>query len=332
MCDQLAQLLLGGVGLAVLAVVFLRVLGRGLARVERDGDFGLVFVVEIDKRRGTVALLQRIEVGIDEVAVNFPLFPVGAVGQLLLLQAELARDAVGGVGEDLEQVGAAVAHPLDAVPLGIEVVQQVAVGVICTGEHHAAVLVDIHEGEVDRLLAGIDDAGGGAGVVFGHVDDPRRKEAQAVEVVGSHLGDNAVVAVKDVVGDLAADDGGDALDGGEECLGQRGVLAGAQPLLDLLGGEFDEVELILRWRQSVVHAGEDGAHRGHGVVDAFDRVDDPAVLVDEDDVGVTAHDLDGQRQLNQVDHLVAGFKDQVQDAVQPDLPQRNELGAAQVLA
>jgi len=192
--------------------------------------------------------------------------------------------------------------------------------------------VDIHEGEVDRLLAGIDDAGRGAGVVFGHVDDPRRKEAQAVEVVGSHLGDNAVVAVKDVVGDLAADDGGDALDGGEQCLGQRGVLAGAQPLLDLLGGGFDEVELILRRRQSVVHAGEDGAHRGHGVVDAFDRVDDPAVLVDEDDVGVTAHDLDGQRQLNQVAHLVAGFKDQVQDAVQPDLSQRNELGAAQVLA
>ena len=34
---------------------------------------------------------------------------------------------------------------------------------------------------------------------------------------------------------------------------------------------------------------------------------------------MSAHDFDRDGQFNQVTHLVAGFKNQVQDAVQPNL-------------
>ena len=230
-------------------------MGRRFARVQRDGDFGLLLVIEVDHRRCAVALLDGVEVGADEVAVHLPAFTVGAVLQLLVLQRKLAGDAVGGVRQNFEQVGAAVAHPLDAVPLGVEVVEQLAVSRIGSGEHHAAVLVDVHEGKIHRLFAGVDDAGGGAGVIFCQLNHPRQKEAQAVEVVGGHLGDDPVVAGKDVVCNLAADDGGHALHRSQQRFGKRGVLALAQPLFDLLRGAVDQIQLVLRRRQGVADTG-----------------------------------------------------------------------------
>ena len=192
--------------------------------------------------------------------------------------------------------------------------------------------MDVQKGKVYRLFAGVDDAGGGAGVVPCHENDPGQEEAQAVKVVRGHFGDDTVVPDKDIVCHLAADDRGDALHRRQQRLGQRGVLALDEALFNLLRGAGNQVELVLSRRQGIVDARQDGTNRRHGVVDALDRVDDPAVLIDEDDVGVAAHDFDGDGQLDEVAHFVAGFKDEVQDAVKADLTNLQELCTAQMLA
>ena len=46
--DQFPQFLLSSVRFAVFPVVFLCVLSRGLARIKRNGDFSLVFIIKIN--------------------------------------------------------------------------------------------------------------------------------------------------------------------------------------------------------------------------------------------------------------------------------------------
>ena len=74
-------------------------------------------------------------------------------------------------------------------------------------------------------------------------------------MVGGHLGDDPVVAGKDVVCNLAADDGGHALHRSQQRFGKRGVLTLAQPLFDLLRGAVDQIQLVLRRRQGVADTG-----------------------------------------------------------------------------
>ena len=86
-----------------------------------------------------------------------------------------------------------MAHALDVVTLGIEVIKQLAVGIISSGEHRTAILMDIHKGKIHWFFAGINHTGWCSSIVLRIIDDFGQEEAQPVKMIFCHFGNDAVI-------------------------------------------------------------------------------------------------------------------------------------------
>lgn len=81
--DLVGKDLLGGLGLAVFLIIFLRILRCRKRRIQRDGERGTVRIIIIDqfRRRGTPG--NGVQVGIDQIRVNAFLLPLGGTAPVL---------------------------------------------------------------------------------------------------------------------------------------------------------------------------------------------------------------------------------------------------------
>ena len=122
--DLFGQYLLGGLRLAVLLVVFLRVRRSGQRRIQRHRDGGASRIVVIDQFRLTRALGNRVQIGVDEIAVQAALLAFGGLAQLLPLVLQLAGNAVARVGQQLQHIVGALFHALGFVLVGVKRIQQ----------------------------------------------------------------------------------------------------------------------------------------------------------------------------------------------------------------
>ena len=85
-----------------------------------------------------------------------------------------------------------MAHALDVVTLGVEVIKQLAVGIISSGEHRTAVLMDIHKGK-SIGFCGNQSHCWCSSIVFRIINDFGQEEAQPVKMIFCHFGNDAVI-------------------------------------------------------------------------------------------------------------------------------------------
>ena len=89
----------------------------------------------------------------------------------------------------------------------------------------------------------------------------------------------------------------------------------------------ERVALDRARRRGVFRRGQDGTHAAFFGIDTLDRVDDRAVLVDQNDVGMLPHHLDGDRPDRLVAQFVVRTEIKIQHAVEPELAHAKELSA-----
>ena len=122
--DQNIQMLLGGLGFAVLLIERCGVLLRRLQHIERDLDGRKQRIVEILRPEHAVALFHAIEIGCDEIRAAAQCLAILASAKLLTLKGKLFRGAVAQRFHALLQRLRAAAHGLRFVAPQIIFIQK----------------------------------------------------------------------------------------------------------------------------------------------------------------------------------------------------------------
>ena len=217
--DLLGQLLLRRVGLAVVFIVFLRVLGGAQRRVRRDPQ-DAVFVVVVFEVVVEDALLELVEVRVDELHVHSQLFPVHRLREFGALHFHFPGDPFRRGVQEAAQVGGLVGDPLHRVPLRVVLVEEFRGGLVVVGRHTGAVLFEVPEGELEGPVVVVPDhterVGGKGDFLF----ELQKRIFQVDKVVFGHLGEMLVIAQRPE-GNFSGQRRGHALDGGQDRGGQR---------------------------------------------------------------------------------------------------------------
>ena len=330
--QQLLQHGVGGLLLFVVLEILLRVFVGAKARVQPDGD-RLAGVV-IFHRGLAVALFQRPEVGLQQLAVQAQGVGLFALGQFFAAGGLLAHSAVVQVVHGLIQFAAFLAQALGAVFGGVVVLQQFAVGQVARQPGGGAVLLRGKEAELGRLERAVrlgQAHGGGVAArgvlrLKGFERGGQRPALVFVQIAGGAGG----IAAKGAPHGLAQYDRPHAADRLAQRFGDRQV-AFAGGLRERGGADGEEIRLVRLGRQRIGKAGQQLADLAVLKIDALERVDDAAVL-DEHQVGVAAHEFRRQRVGDKVAHLVGAAEIKKDDAVAGFHAQADQTAAGQVLA
>ena len=331
----LSEHYLSCLGLVVLLVVLGGVLLGGEKGVQGDVDLSALRVVEVHRAQPGHAPLHLIEVRGQDVPQLAQALPVMGGSQLLFLVGDLAGCAVPCGGHRADQILSPLLDPLQVLPFLIKAVQQGGEGGEGGALHPALILLHREEGEVGGGPVPGEEAGG-EGARADSVQQALQPVQKPFTALGTQDIEPYIHGSSGLEGQFPADQGGQAAEGVQQplvglCLlrrgGQQGLEGGA-----VLG---HGVQLGLGRREAVEHPGEEGplgASRPQAGLHPADAVQDPPLLVQQDQVGAASDGLQHQPALHPVAQLVQRLQGQGDHALQRGLGHRQDACAGQVLA
>ena len=273
--------------------------------------------------------LHPVEVGGDEVPLDAELVPVLGGRVLLFLEGQLPPEAVPCRRGRPEEVRSPLAGPLLLFPGLIEGVQQGGKAGIGHTLRRPAVLAHGHAGKVQGLAVP-EEADGGKALLPDPVLEVLQSPPQRAGA--PHLEDPGVHIPHGLEGELPGHEGGEAevlvqQERVQGLLRRRGSKAGGKARLRLLqegkppcGGGG----LVEKARQHLPRG-------GHVRVHPAEAVDDPALPVQQDQVGPAAHGLQHQRPPPRPAQLVGGVELNFHQPFQGRLGQARHPGPGEVL-
>ena len=322
---------MGGLLLFIIAEILLRVLVAAQTRVQAYGHI-LAGVVVLHGHL-PVTLVDGPEVCLQKLAVQAQRVGLGGLAQFLLPRGLLANGAVIHIVDGLVQLAAFLAQALGAVLRGVVVLEHLAVGRIPGQNRRAAVLLRHKEAELHGLRCAVrlgqTHRGGRAAVgvlVLQFVDG----RGQPGLLLGGQVAGQRGRFPQCAADSLPHDNGADA----RHRLAER--LCNGQVLLarsghDGGGARLQKVRPRGLGRQRVGQTRQQLADLAVVKVHPLEGINDAPAL-HEHQIGVAAHQLDGQRIRDQVAHLVRAAEVKIDDAVPRLAAQLNEPPAGQVLA
>ena len=146
-------MLLGRLGLTVGLIERGGVFLRALARIELDRHVRTALGVVVLHRHGARALLDAVEVRLDEIGLLPQRLAVGTAQQIRLLDGKLFGRAVAHGAHLMRQLLRAAAHGLRLVAAEIKLIQQLGKRAAAAARERALILQDRHGGKVLRPVA-----------------------------------------------------------------------------------------------------------------------------------------------------------------------------------
>ena len=282
--DQAGQVLLSRLGLAVGLIEHGGVLLRALAWVELDRHVRAALGIVVLHRHGAVALMDAVEIGLDEVGLLPQGLAVGAAQQVRALDGQLLGRAVAQGAHLMRQLLRAAAHSLCLVTAEIKLIQQLGKRAAAAALQRALILQDRHGGKVLRPVAV--EQHGGREIV--RLDREHKRvqlvlQACALRIV-QPLQPGAGIAER-AEAHLPAQQGRHAGKQAQQPLIKRRRCdrAGKQ-LCALLRRRIEQDRLVLAQRQAVKQARLHLTRLAHGGIHTAHAVDDMPVGTDEDNV------------------------------------------------
>ena len=304
----------------------LSVLRRGEGHVHRHADRRVILAVEVLDLGKGLALFQPVEVCLNQFAVFAVFLHAGGVAERLVLDGDFLFAAFDVVFDGVGKGTRLLVHAFAAVALVIEGVQR------CAG----AVKVFVRHAEQAHLLKGIDVRGRAVVAQHDGAGAQRRHRGEVIvqrvcSLLNIEFGDKHLAIPADADGCFLRGLRGKAGEYAADCLVQ--LAAGfSKALGNLVGGCRVRIELSLAGRILVGQAGQHLADAGDVFVDMAARIDDAAVAVFENDVGVAAHDLNDERADDLVAELAQRLNVNLQNTVARDTAHVHDVAAAQMFA
>ena len=197
-----------------------------------------------------------------------------------------------------------------------------------------AALLTVHGERVGRKFCGysilISNAGS-KGILFDNRKNTCKALPQCLQLIGRKRGHRAVTVHTGAMADFLGSGRGQACQISVKCF-VSGLRLGSQHLHEILAGNGQWVFFALGFRQEIIPSRQNLPDRADSGTDMFDRINNQALVITENQVAVFSHQFQNQVLLAQIPHLVQMLHGNMKAPLQSRLGNLHNPGILEMLA